>query len=586
MSSLSLDDLRQIEELVEQFEAAWRRGERPRVEDYVTDLPDHLRALLVQQLVPVEIELRRGHGERTTDEEFRARLPEYVDALGEVLGWTWGATGDMAAPPSASGQEGVPRHRAHWPRLRGYLVLEAIGAGAMGVVYKAWQTRLGRNVAIKVIAPDAPKARFRREARLIARIRSPHVVSVHDYVECDDGRGLLVMDFIDGFDLRTAMEMEGGRLAEDVALPMMRQVCEGMMAAAEVGIIHRDLKPANILIDRRARALVADFGLAREDAGLSDLSRSDHVMGTPLYMAPEQAEDPRGVDVRADIYSFGATFYHALTGVPPFDGASPFAILFKHKTEPLIPPRSRNPEISERTSELIERCLAKSSADRFPSFGDLFRQLHATSSVPSPWIMAEDPLLEGYLERYRANRDAYLSGDPPLPPHGESYAFPRGRVIRILRGNIIDQRVDALVSSTTASLTMDYGVSLALRNAAGNTVPIEAGRFARVRPGRAVVTSAGRLPARFIFHGVTMGFSSQQWIMPSRDLLAEILASCFYHADTFQIRSIAFPLLGTGAGGFPMDVCLDTTFQFLARTFLHGLTSVEEARIVVFDAAV
>jgi hypothetical protein len=200
MSSLSLDDLRQIEELVEQFEVAWRRGERPRVEDYITGLPDRLRASLVQQLVPVEIELRRGQGERTTDEEFRARLPEYVDAVGEVLGWTWGARGEMAAPPSARGQEGVPPNRAHWPRLRGYLFLEAIGAGAMGVVYKAWQTRLGRNVAIKVIAPDAPKARFRREARLIARIRSPHVVSVHDYVDCDDGRGLLIMDYIDGFD--------------------------------------------------------------------------------------------------------------------------------------------------------------------------------------------------------------------------------------------------------------------------------------------------------------------------------------------------------------------------------------------------
>ena len=129
---------------------------------------------------------------------------------------------------------------------------------------------------------------------------------MHDYIECDDGRGLLVMDFVDGYDLRMATKMNGGRLAEDVALPMMRQVCEGMIAAAEVGIIHRDLKPANILIDRKGRVLVADFGLAREDAGLSDLSRSDHVMGTPFYMAPEQAEDPRGVDVRADIYGFGS----------------------------------------------------------------------------------------------------------------------------------------------------------------------------------------------------------------------------------------------------------------------------------------
>ncbi len=145
--------------------------------------------------------------------------------------------------------------------------------------------------------------------------------------------------------------------------------------------------------------------------------------------------------------------------------------------------------------------------------------------------------------------------------------------------------VDALVNSTAGYVCMDYGVSLAIRLAAGEGVAIEAGRYTSVRPGRAVVTSAGRLPARFIFHGVTMGYSSEQWIMPSRDLLAEILASCFYHADSLQVRSIAFPLLGTGAARFPCDVCLDTTFQFLARAFLHGLTGVEEARIVIYDGA-
>jgi O-acetyl-ADP-ribose deacetylase (regulator of RNase III) len=356
-----------------------------------------------------------------------------------------------------------------------------------------------------------------------------------------------------------------------------------MIAAAEQGIIHRDLKPANILIDRKGRAFVADFGLGRAEAGLSDLSHSQHVVGTPYYMAPEQAEDPRGVDTRADIYSFGATFYHALTGAPPYDGPSAFAILYKHKTEPLISPRSRNPELSERTSDLIERCLAKTPGDRFPSFGDVLRQLTAPASVLSPWIMAEDPQLQGYLERYRTRRSAYLGDPPPLDPGGDGYEFPRGHVIRILRGSLVDQRVDALVSSSTGYLPMDAGVSWAIRQAAGGSIVAEAQHYVPVRPGRAVVTSAGRLPARFVFHGVTMGYSSDRWVMPSRDLIAEILASCFYHADSLLIRSIAFPLLGTGAGGFPCDVCLDTTFQFLAREFLHGLTCVEEARIVVYD---
>src|SRR6202012_5619315 len=116
---------------------------------------------------------------------------------------------------------------------------------------------------------------------------------------------------------------------------------------------------SNILIDAQGRARVADFGLARGVLAGGDPTLTMGVMGNPFYMAPEQAEDPKGVDTRADIYSFGATFYHALTGGPPFEGETAFSIFFKHKTEPLISPRSRNPELSEQTSEFLERCLAK-----------------------------------------------------------------------------------------------------------------------------------------------------------------------------------------------------------------------------------
>jgi serine/threonine protein kinase len=583
MSTPSLEELKRIEDVLDRFESGWRRGVRPRIEEFAAELAGPLRGELVRQLLPVEIQLRRERGETPSAVEYYARLPADADAIRDVFGLGLAATDGPAIRQPAEVSGGPPPSRGPWPQLSGYLIQDVIGGGGMGVVYKAWQTTLGRNVAVKVIAPGASSERFAREARLIARINSPHVVVVHDYLNLPDRRALLVMDYIDGVDLRAAINEHGGRLPEDSALPMMAQVCEGMMAAAEQGIIHRDLKPANILIDRRGRALVADFGLARGNAGLADLSRSEHVVGTPYYMAPEQAEDPRGVDTRADIYSFGATFYHALTGVPPYDGPSAFAVLYKHKTEPLISPRARNPEISERTSDLIERCLAKAPGDRFPSFADVLRQLTTPSGLLSPWIMAEDRELKGYLERYRCRRDAYLEGRPSLPPEGDCYAFPRDRVIRILRGSIIDQDAEALVSSSTSDLPMDAGVSWAIRAAAGPSVAAEAERFVPVRPGRAVVTSAGRLPARFVFHGVTMGYSSDRWVMPSRDLIAEILASCFYHADTLHDRSIAFPLLGTGVGGFPRDVCLDTTFQFLAREFLHGLTCVEEARIVVYD---
>ncbi len=129
---------------------------------------------------------------------------------------------------------------------------------------------------------------------------------------------------------------------------------------------------------------------------------------------------------------------------------------------------------------------------------------------------------------------------------------------------------------------MNYGVSLAIRMAAGATVEWEALRYKTVRPGRAVVTSAGKLKARFIFHGVTVGIAASEVVVPSRDLISEIMTSCFYHAETLNVRSMAFPLLGTGAMGFSRAICLDTMFQFLARMFLRGLTCVQEARIVLF----
>jgi O-acetyl-ADP-ribose deacetylase (regulator of RNase III) len=163
------------------------------------------------------------------------------------------------------------------------------------------------------------------------------------------------------------------------------------------------------------------------------------------------------------------------------------------------------------------------------------------------------------------------------------YLFPGGRSLVLLRGSITDQGVDAIVNSANNHLTMRVGVSAAIRADAGPELEEQAARYAPVRPGRVVVTSGGRLRARFVFHGVTVGRFQGQVFFPSRDLISEILASCFYHADTLDVRSLAFPLLGTGACGFSKEVCLDTMFRFLARMLLRGLTCVQEVRVVLFE---
>jgi O-acetyl-ADP-ribose deacetylase (regulator of RNase III) len=336
-------------------------------------------------------------------------------------------------------------------------------------------------------------------------------------------------------------------------------------------------------VDEQDQIHVVDFGLARAAHG-EQLTLAGGILGTPHYMAPEQAEDPRSVDTRADIYSFGATFYHVLTGQPPFLGPTAFAILYQHKTEAPISPQARNPTLSDRTNEIIERCLAKAPPDRFSSFAEIVKRLRPAVDASSPWTATDDAELAPYLARYQASRASYLSKTPVCDNDVDVFTFPNGQSLRIIRGDIVAQQVDAVVSSDTCYLEMEWGVSAALRRAAGNAVAQDARRQAPVRPGRALVTTGGNLPARLVFHGVTVGMDQDRWVRPSRDLITEIMASCFYHADSHNVRSIAFPLLGTGAMRFPRDVCLDTMFQFLARKFLRGLTCVREARIVLFDA--
>jgi O-acetyl-ADP-ribose deacetylase (regulator of RNase III) len=388
------------------------------------------------------------------------------------------------------------------------------------------------------------------------------------------------MEWVDG-DLAKIMKRQGGAIDEARGLTWMGQTCEGMRYAAGLGIVHRDLKPSNILIDASGQARVADFGLARGNiSGDMSCTTDGTRMGTPLYMAPEQAEDSHNVDTRADIYSFGATFYHALTGSSPFRGPTAFSVLFQHKTEPIVPPRARCPHLSQRTSEIIERCLAKSPGDRFSSFDELQHQLSPAPEQVSPWDATDDPQLAPYLAQYQARRSRYLDLTSP-PSEEDSYPFPGGRRLRIVHGCITEQQVDAIVNSTSGSVPMARGVSAALLRVAGPRVFEEAQHFVPVRRGRAIVTSAGNLHARFVFHGITLGHGGED-VATTRDVILEILASCIYHSDTLNVQTIAFPLLGTGVAGFSATVVLDTMFRYLARALLRGVTSVQDARIVIY----
>src|ERR1035437_9000820 len=219
----------------------------------------------------------------------------------------------------------IPELAALFPQLE---ILECLGRGGMGTVYKARQPRLDRLVALKILAPEKQNdlqfaERFEREARALARLNHPNIVTVFDFGEVS-GRFYLLMEFVDGLTLRQLLQ--AGKIAPAEALSIVPKICEALQYAHEHGIVHRDIKPENILLDKSGRVKIADFGIAKI-AGLESkdfsLTGAEDVMGTPHYMAPEQIEKPLTVDHRADIYSLGVVFYEMLTGELPLGKFAP-----------------------------------------------------------------------------------------------------------------------------------------------------------------------------------------------------------------------------------------------------------------------
>jgi serine/threonine protein kinase len=258
-----------------------------------------------------------------------------------------------------------------------YRVLELIGRGGMGVVYKAEHTRIGKILALKLLTGELTRdgeqvARFKREALMSSRLSHPNTVQVFDFGEAD-GLAYLAMEYVRGRDLGVVVS-EAGRLQAERTARIVIQICSSLSEAHEKGIVHRDLKPENIMIVASQNgddvAKVLDFGLAklRESSELSDVTSSGAIVGTPYYMAPEQIRG-EAVTPACDVYQLGALLYACLTGTVPFDAATPMGVLTRHLIEAPVPPNVRVPELSLSGSfeRLVLTALAKDPADRFPS---------------------------------------------------------------------------------------------------------------------------------------------------------------------------------------------------------------------------
>jgi serine/threonine-protein kinase len=268
-------------------------------------------------------------------------------------------------------------------QIPGYQILEKVGQGTMGVVYKARQLSVDRPVAVKVLHPRlAGKKpfveRFLREARLAARFTSSHAVQVLD-VGSAGGVPYFVMEFVEGTTVRR--ELERGKVyPEPEALKIIFQVAQVLRQAHTRNLIHRDVKPGNIMLTTGGLARLADLGLAREVTDRRAARQEKGLaLGTPYYMAPEQIEAREDVDTRADIYSLGATLYHMVTGRPPFPGATVDEIFDAHLEQELTPPDHLNSSISPGLSLLIQCMMARDPHKRYQTpdqlIGDLERVL-------------------------------------------------------------------------------------------------------------------------------------------------------------------------------------------------------------------
>jgi serine/threonine-protein kinase len=305
-------------------------------------------------------------------------------------------------------------------RLGPYTLVEKIGEGGMGAVYRARHALLRRQTAIKILPPERAGemdlARFEREVQMTSQLTSPHTVSIYDYGRTPDGLFYYAMEYLDGIDLEQIVRRDGpmppGRVVH-----VLRQVCEALGEAHRVGLIHRDVKPANILLCERGGrpdvAKVVDFGLVKSlSASATGVTRDDAAPGTPHYMSPEALRQPDRVDARSDIYALGATAYFLLTGFPVFEGTLPEVFAHQLGTAPLRPSERLGRELPAQLEAVVLSALAK-SADERPESTAAFAAALAACEGFAAWT---EPEAAGWWRGPGARIKAARAGAPPQLP--------------------------------------------------------------------------------------------------------------------------------------------------------------------------
>jgi serine/threonine-protein kinase len=269
-----------------------------------------------------------------------------------------------------------------------YTILSHIANGAMGMVYRARDTKLNRQVALKVLYPHLTNdanlmRRFEREAQTIAQLNHPNIVALYD-TDTADGYVYIAMQLIEGVSLGTRMRQQAGvqKASAKDTLEVARQIGAALDYAHARGLVHRDVKPDNILCDADGKYFLTDFSIVQL-ANATNLTQAFASLGTPAYMSPEQGQGSRAIDHRSDIYSLGVVLYEMMAGVPPFEATTPIGVVMKHINEPLPPLHKTRPDTPGAVRQLIERALAKQPAQRFQKASDLATSAERALTAPA-----------------------------------------------------------------------------------------------------------------------------------------------------------------------------------------------------------
>jgi WD40 repeat protein/serine/threonine protein kinase/Tfp pilus assembly protein PilF len=407
-----------INEAAERFERAWKKGPRPRIEDFLAEVTEPRRPPLLGELLRVERELLAGAGERPTAEEYRSRFPAHDNVVASVFAPAPTAARRSSLAPSGHATTAVfgdvvrriPPELANHPD---YEIVRELGHGGMGVVFLAHNRILGRNEVLKVIGPEIIESpgvfdRFLREMRAVARLEHPNIVSAHAAFRCGENL-VFAMEYVEGLDL-ARMVMAKGPVPARQASYFVHQAALGLQHAHEAGMVHRDIKPSNLMLTHKAGKAVIkvlDFGLAkagseqklldpvpagpnRELRVPTGLTLPGEMLGTPEFIAPEQITNSQGADIRADIYSLGCTLYFLVSGRPPFPSTSTRETLRAHRSTeaPLL--HVVRPDVSAELAAVAARMMAKEPDRRFQAPSDVatalapfFRKPAAASVSPN-----------------------------------------------------------------------------------------------------------------------------------------------------------------------------------------------------------